>query len=168
MPCEKREGLAKIFLDAAVEVERNEELLRSECGRQVALRVGKACEEAQANLNAHRERHGCDDVDRVTILEILDSANTQEGRTSAVARTEALRNESRRLCLQALHRQRESAELRIACQKAGQECRLSIERSKVRRGLVTTHEPVANPLEKLYTPICRIDLTEFYLTLQTY
>ncbi len=146
MPCEKRERLAKIFLDAAVEVERTEELLQSACERQVALTVGKACEEAQASLNAHRERHGCDDVNRMTIIEILDSANTQQGRASAIARTEALRNESRRLCLQALHRQRESAELRIACQKAGQECRLSIESSKVRRGLVTMHE-VANPLK---------------------
>jgi hypothetical protein len=130
MPCEKLEQLAKIFLDAAIEVERSEELLKSEYGRQVAITVGKACEEAQANLNAHRERHGCDDVNGMTIIRILDNTNTQDGRTSAIARAEALRNESRRLCLQALHRTRESAELRNACQKAGQECRLSIERCK--------------------------------------
>ena len=151
MRCEKREWLAKIFLDAAVEVEKTEELLQSEWGRQVALAVGKACEEAQANLDAHRQRHGCDDVSRMAIIEILDSANTQQGRTSANARTEALRNESRRLCLQALYRQRESAELRIVCQKAGQECLLSIERSKVRRGLVAMHELVTNPLKSCHT-----------------
>jgi len=54
-------------------------------------------------------------------------------RTSAtLARTEALRNECRRLRLQSVHRQRESVELIIACQKAGQACRSSIERCKVR------------------------------------
>jgi hypothetical protein len=54
-------------------------------------------------------------------------------RTSAVLeRTEALRKECGRLRLQAVSRRRESRELRSACQKAGQECCLSIERTKSR------------------------------------
>jgi hypothetical protein len=54
--------------------------------------------------------------------------------TSATrAQTQALRDGCRRLRLQSSDRQRESAELRNACQEVGQACRVSIERSMARR-----------------------------------
>jgi hypothetical protein len=62
------------------------------------------------------------------------NVEAQDARTSAtLARTEALRDECRRLRLQAVLRRRESVELRSACQRAGQECLLSIERSNASR-----------------------------------
>ena len=46
-----------------------------------------------------------------------------------LARTEALKEECRRLCLQAACWQRESVEVRSACEIAVQSCRSSIEQS---------------------------------------
>ena len=47
-----------------------------------------------------------------------------------MARTAALKEECRRLCLQAACRQRESVELRSACEIAVQSCRSSIEQTQ--------------------------------------
>jgi hypothetical protein len=61
-------------------------------------------------------------------IDMATSVSTQDARTVALmARSHALRDECRRLRLQAAQKQRESLELRNACQKAGQEWRSLIE-----------------------------------------
>jgi hypothetical protein len=62
MPCEKRNQLAKVYLDAVRKTGvAGMRILnvKSEAWREATLETRAACDVALADLNRHREEHGC-------------------------------------------------------------------------------------------------------------
>jgi hypothetical protein len=62
LPCEERDRLTRIYLSAVAlydEQAKTVSDLKSEAWRDASKRLREACQDALANLNAHRKEHGC-------------------------------------------------------------------------------------------------------------
>jgi hypothetical protein len=117
--CETRDQLAKVFLQAAIEVEK---VIQEPDGTPkdtffpIAAEASAACEKARRDLKRHQIEHGC------CYSRVEDSA--------VRARTGALIADCQRLRLECAERQRKSLELKSACLEAGHACLSSIEKSQ--------------------------------------